>query len=684
MRRESITTTLLLTFRSFFVIIIIMNDAEQLIESIFSEDGNLGSIPGYEHRPQQLEMARAIASALTSRSHLIVEAPTGVGKSIAYLIPAILCAVQDKRKAIISTHTKNLQEQLLRKDIELVRPLLPFDFSASLLKGRRNYLCTTRLQNAQRHQRQLFDKEEATALDLLSEWADTTTDGDLESLPFPITTGVRQQIWSEQGACSQRLCGSHCFFQRAKARARNADIIVMNHALFFTLLATQPQREGFLFENDFVIFDEAHTLENIAGVGIGKDLSRFQVLYAIHRLYNPHTKKGLLSRLRRKDVRQLCADAEQTINDFFDAVTSAARIGNPKSPAIRIRSPHFVGDAGADSALGQLQNIVKELLKDSDSKLNHEELTIAQRLLWEAQILIREFLDQPDPALTYWVELPSQGSKNVMLSAAPTDISASVGPLLFRENTSVVLTSATLAVGGTTEYVQRRLGAGSADSLILDTPFNFRRQMRLVLAGDIPAPDSPGYDQELPEWIFSSILRSRGKALVLFTNAALMKRMAQLLTDRFLEEGLSLLVQGSGPSRFDLLEEFKRDIHSVLFGLDSFWMGIDVPGEALEHVIVTRLPFAVPDHPLIESRTEQIAQQGGNAFFDYTLPEAVIRLRQGVGRLIRSKSDRGIVTILDSRILTKRYGQLFLRSLPPCPVEVLSSTGDVEEHEQME
>ena len=668
---------------SFFSIIIPVKDIRDHIKEIFSESGTLCSIPDFEFRPQQMEMALAIASAVESRSHLIVEAPTGVGKSLAYLVPAILHAVMNDRKAIVSSHTKNLQEQLLRKDVELARTLLPIEFNAALLKGRKNYLCTTRLQNAHSHQRQLFGKDETDELEMLREWAETTREGDLEALPFALSPGIRQQVWSEQGACSQKICGTGCFFQAAKARARDADLIVMNHALFFTLLASQPQREGFLYENDFVIFDEAHTLESIAGLGIGKDLSRSQVLYAVHRLYNPRTKKGLLSRMRKKQVRELCTEADEAVNEFFDAVVAAARRSGAAKPTVRVRGPHLVANL-VDPHLQQLQDVVKELAKDTDSKLSKEELAIAHRLLWEAQILIREFLDQPDPALTYWVELPDKGSKNTTLCAAPTDISTSVGPLLFRENTSVILTSATLAVAGSLDYIQSRLGARPAETLILDTPFDFRRQMRLIISGDIPTPDAADYERELPGWILSSIVRSRGKALVLFTSAALMKRMAQALRAPLHEEGLQLLVQGTGSSRHDLLQEFKRDIDSVLFGLDSFWMGVDVPGEALEHVIITRLPFAVPDHPLIESRSEFITQHGGNAFMDFTLPEAVIKLRQGVGRLIRSTSDRGIVTVLDSRIVVKRYGQLFLRSLPPCPVEIVSSSGDVEEQERFE
>jgi ATP-dependent DNA helicase DinG len=660
-----------------------VKDIREHIKKIFAEDGTLSAIPDFEYRPQQLEMALAIDSAVDSRSHLVVEAPTGVGKSLAYLVPAILHAVMQDRKAIISSHTKNLQEQLLRKDVEIARSVLPVEFNAALLKGRKNYLCTTRLENAYSHQQQLFAKEEANELELLREWAETTRDGDLETLPFPLSQSIRQQVWSEQGACSQKICGTGCFFQRAKARARESHLIVMNHALFFTLLASQPQREGFLYENDFVIFDEAHTLESVAGTGIGKDLSRAQVLYAIHRLYNPRTKKGLLSRIKKKSARELCAEAEEVIGEFFESIVRASGRTKPSSPTVRVRGPHLVANI-ADPYLQQLQDLVKELIKDENSKLSKEELTIALRLLWEAQVLIGEFLDQPDPALTYWVELPDKNSKNLTLCAAPTDISSSVGPMLFRENTSVILTSATLAVAGSLDYIQNRLGARPAETVILDTPFDFRRQMRVVIAGDIPAPDAAGYEEELNHWILSSVLRSQGKALVLFTSTALMKRTAQNLRPSFFKEGLQLLVQGSGPSRYDLLEEFKRDVNSVLFGLDSFWMGVDVPGEALEHVIITRLPFAVPDHPLIESRTEFINQNGGSAFMDFTLPEAVIKFRQGVGRLIRSTGDRGVVTILDSRIVSKRYGQLFLRSLPPCPVEMISSSGDVNEYERFD
>lgn len=647
------------------------------IEHIFSEKGTLSSHPKYEYRPQQLEMADAIAAALESRSHLVVEAPTGVGKSLAYLVPAILHAVREKRKAIISTHTKNLQEQLFRKDLEIVRSLIGNDFTAVVFKGRKNYLCTTRLQNALRQQRLLFVGGEEEELLRIQEWSRQTATGDVEELGFTPSQTVWQQVCSEKGACSAALCGSHCFFQKAKQNAREATLVVMNHALFFTLFAMQDSATSFLFKDDFVIFDEAHTLENVAGLSIGKSISRAQVLFAIHRFYNPKTNKGLLSKLRAKHYRERCQEAERAAIAFFNDVQVAVQAMNPKSNTLRIRTSHFVDDT-LTVPLQKFQAAVKELEENEKTKIKKEELAAAKRLVWEAEVLVKEFLTQPDPTLTYWIELSTGRYSNVFLHAAPISIAESVAPKLFKKGTSVIMTSATLSVNGSLLYFQQRLGALDAETALLDSPFDFRRQMRLILAKEIPPPDDPAFESALPNWIHRSIARSKGKALVLFTSSYLLRKTATALQEQLDIDGIKLLLQDGKQSRHSLLEEFKEDIHSVLFGLDSFWMGVDVPGEALEHVIITRLPFAVPDHPLIESRIELIARQNGNAFFDYTLPEAVLKFRQGVGRLIRSKTDTGMITILDSRIISKQYGRVFLHSLPRCPVEIMLANGAVE------
>jgi ATP-dependent DNA helicase DinG len=660
-----------------------MMDLPSRASHIFSPSGALSREKGYEHRPQQEIMARSIAEALGARQHLIIEAPTGVGKTLAYLVPSVLYAMSEDRKAIISTHTKNLQEQISYKDIPLVKRMTSKDCSVVLLKGRGNYLCTTRLRNALGSVGSMFPDDATGELERIHAWSLSTMDGDVESLGFTPSPHVWNLVCSEKEVCTSQVCGPGCFFQKVKTQAKSARVVIMNHALFFTLMALQETDEQYVFENDFVIFDEAHTLESIAGAGLGKYLSSAHVLWTLHRLYNSSTKRGLL-RKGVPHVRRLCQEVETAALAFFEEIRCAAASLQPHTERgtgmgaeMRIRSPHFAANT-LHGALLQLQSEVKRVEDMIEKESTRQELAAVRRSLWETDVLIDEFLEQPDPGFTYWVETGVKRGDTIRLCATPTDVSSALGRKLFRGGSSVIMTSATLAVDGRLDYFQQRLGALGVRGMILDSPFDYVRQMRICIARGIPEPDTHAYTSQLPSWIIRSIDRTGGKALVLFTSAATMRAMASAVAGDLEQRGITLLVQDAAEQRHSLLQTFRNDIHSVLFGLDSFWMGVDVPGEALEHVIITRLPFAVPNHPLTEARHEQIQMRGGNAFLEYTLPEAVLKFRQGVGRLIRSTTDTGLVTLLDSRVLSKRYGRVFITSLPRSPLELITADGDVE------
>jgi len=639
-------------------------------------------LPHYEQRPEQLRMAEAVATAIQAGHHLTVEAGTGVGKSFAYLVPAILAATEGEeeeqgrtRRIVVSTHTISLQEQLLRKDLPLLNSVIPREFSSVLVKGRGNYVSLRRLTNAAQRAPLLFhDEQDLRQIRELVAWSKSTTDGSLSDIPFRPRSSVWDEAASDTHNCLGRKCSTHheCFYYRARRRVHHAQILVVNHALFFSDLALRQNGVTILPPYDVAILDEAHTLESVAADHMGLSVTSGQVAYILQKLYNDQTQKGLLVQFRSLKAQEQTDRCRVLADELFAEIYDRVRHGGG---TLRIREPGYVENPLSPELL-RLAHLVRERAEGVENENERQDLQSAQLRLTNLAHEIQAWIDQIHPDSAYWLETSEtrRGYPRVKLAAAPIDVGNQIREQLFQQIKTVILTSATLAVGrdDSFQFFRQRLGLTQSATLKLGSPFNYREQARLILIDGMPDPslERVAYERCCVEMVRRYVERTDGRAFVLFTSYEMLRNVARQLTSWLASRNLALLSQANETSRTQMVADFRANPRSVLFGTDSFWQGVDVPGDALQNVIITKLPFSVPDQPLLQAKLEAIREAGGNPFSDYQLPEAIIKFRQGFGRLIRTQHDRGIVVVLDPRIRSKSYGRKFLDSLPDCEVRV--------------
>jgi len=674
------------------------------VASILDQGGPFSHhFPQYEYRSQQIDMLRSVASALSDGRHLMVEAGTGTGKSMAYLIPAALFAIQNNLRVVISTNTINLQDQLINKDIPDLRAALGIDLRAAVLKGRGNYLCPRRLENLRRRGPETPDELRVLAKVLV--WLQSSVSGDRREINLngPTENEVWARISSEDEGCNTETClkrtGGACPFYRARQAAQSAHILIVNHALLLSDVAVGGR---VLPEYDYLIVDEAHHLEDATTNALSFDVTQFEIERTLKELGGPNagtlgwlltTLDDVLAPADFAAVERLAHQAadyafnfENLVRDFFAAIDQflfELREGRPVGsyaqqarilPATRTlpswADVEMVWDE-AERSLQPLVEILGQLLKGlseltdalpEDTEDLFSSLSNLYRRVSELHQNVTGLVFKPDAGQIYWAEL-HPNAKRISLHAAPLHVGPLMEKYLWHEKTSLIMTSATLTAAGEFHYIRSRLNAFDADELALGSPFDFESATLLYVVNDIPEPnDRQGHQRAVEHGLIQLCQAVGGRTLVLFTSYDQLKRTSMNIGPVLARQDIRVYEQGEGASPSSLLEIFKTTERAVLLGTRAFWEGVDVPGEALSVLVMVKLPFDVPSDPIVAARSETFE----DAFGEYSLPEAILRFRQGFGRLIRTQYDRGVVVIFDKRIISKRYGQMFLNSLPEC------------------
>jgi predicted DnaQ family exonuclease/DinG family helicase len=686
------------------------------VAEAFGPDGAFSrATPGYEVRPQQVEMARAVAGAFNEARILAVEAGTGVGKSLAYLVPAVRYAVANNARVVVSTNTKNLQEQLFAKDLPQIAAALGQPFQYALLKGRSNYICLNRFHAALANAEASLTPDEREAALPLVVWASQTETGDIaENAGFePGRNGsVWSKVCSDPGFCRSQKCRNNgrCFSNVIRRKAQKAHIAVVNHSLLFSDISTD---NGILGDYEHLIVDEAHNVEKVAAHYLGRELTVWRVRNLCDNLRSPgFTGAGTLPALRhwiafwklkpeaRKGIETGIAGAEETAEDlwlkaqtFFQALTERMRATSSSGKAAYTEKQRYKPDSApfgelldplgafADAVqalakgLRRLADWLKDLPDAAFENLDELRGEIESRAD-DADGLISDIDALTDPdyeGSVYWMELPARESSiDTRLFSAPLDIAEQLKETLYGRLQTIVFTSATLGIRGKMVYFLRRMGLEDegedrVSSLCLGSPFDYPRQALVCVPRFVPSPKDPDF-QGAVDSLLSGLSSGVGRGtLALYTAYSMLNRSYNALKLDFSSRGILLLGQNIDGERAQITERFRRNGSAVLLGTDSFWEGVDLPGDALQILVIVRLPFAVPTEPLVEAQMELLEKEGKNPFMHYSVPEAILKFRQGFGRLVRTATDRGVVIVLDNRVLTTRYGKAFLEALPVPP-----------------